>query len=99
MFHNYVLIVFFSFSVFASLTIPHFDIIISLIASVCLCILGISLPGVMDMCLRYPNNYGPGRIAQVRDIFLIFFGILACISGIVNAGLSIYYRYTGAAQI
>ncbi|KAI9588529.1 proton-coupled amino acid transporter-like protein CG1139 [Glossina fuscipes] len=86
-------------TMFASLTIPHFDIIISLVSSVCLCVLGISLPGIMDMCLRYPNNYGPCHIAQVRDIFLICFGVTACLAGIVNAGVLIYYRYTGEVRV
>uniref|UniRef100_A0A1A9W4N6 Amino acid transporter transmembrane domain-containing protein n=1 Tax=Glossina brevipalpis TaxID=37001 RepID=A0A1A9W4N6_9MUSC len=86
-------------TMFACLLIPHFDIIISLVASVCLCILGISLPGIMDMCLKYPDNYGRWRIVQMRDIFLISFGFIACLAGIVNAGVTMYYRYTGEIRV
>ncbi|CAB3258805.1 unnamed protein product [Arctia plantaginis] len=65
-----------------AVSIPKLGPFISLMGALCLSLLAIVFPGIMDMCLWYPNNYGAAKYKLLRDIFIIFFGLICLFSGV-----------------
>lgn len=75
-----------------AVAIPYLNLFISLIGALCLSMLGIAFPALIEICLRYPDKFGRMYYILVRDVVLVIVGILAgglgtflAIVGIVNA--------------
>lgn len=64
-----------------ALTIPLLGLFISLFGAFCLSALGIAFPAIMELCVKWPNDLGPGNIVLVKDIALIIFGITGLLAG------------------
>lgn len=61
--------------------VPRLELFISLFGAFCLSALGIAFPGIIEMCVLWPDKFGPFKFILVRDILLIVFGIFALILG------------------
>ncbi|KAL3274754.1 hypothetical protein HHI36_019541 [Cryptolaemus montrouzieri] len=64
-----------------ALTIPLLGLFISLFGAFCLSALGIAFPAIMELCVKWPDQLGPGNIILVKDIALIIFGITGLLAG------------------
>uniref|UniRef100_A0A8D8WBX1 Proton-coupled amino acid transporter 4 n=1 Tax=Cacopsylla melanoneura TaxID=428564 RepID=A0A8D8WBX1_9HEMI len=61
--------------------VPRLELFISLFGAFCLSALGIAFPGIIEMCVLWPDKFGPCKFILIRDILLIIGGILALILG------------------
>lgn len=57
----------------------------SLLGSFCLSFLGIILPALMDICIKYPDHFGRFNISLVKDIFLILLGMVGGTLGTIES--------------
>lgn len=64
-----------------AVAVPHLGPFISLFGAFCLSLLGIIFPGLMDLCIWYPNNYGVLHYKCIRDVFIMIIGIACLFSG------------------
>ncbi|KAK9701361.1 Transmembrane amino acid transporter protein [Popillia japonica] len=67
--------------VFAA-TVPMLGLFVSLLGAITLSHLLFIFPGLLDLCTRYPNNYGRGKIYKYRSIFLICYGYIGLLTGV-----------------
>ncbi|EDW54660.1 GM18715 [Drosophila sechellia] len=72
---------------------PDFGLLLSFVGSFCLAQLGLILPGVVDICLRYEEDYGPGRIFLIRSMLFICMGLAGGVAGTVVTLQTLYARY------
>lgn len=68
-----------------AITIPLLGLFISLFGAFCLSALGIAFPAIMDICVKYPNNFGPGKWYLIKDVLLIIFGLAGLLAGSFSA--------------
>ena len=64
---------------------PTLGPIIGLLGSFCLSISAIIYPAVVDMCVYYPDQYGPARYKIFLDILIILFGFACCVCGVYTS--------------
>ncbi|XP_013144910.1 PREDICTED: proton-coupled amino acid transporter 4-like [Papilio polytes] len=64
-----------------AVAVPHLGPFISLFGAFCLSLLGIIFPGLMDLCIWYPNNYGVLHYKCIRDVFIMIIGVACLFSG------------------
>lgn len=77
----------FFFSVLLAISVPQLALFISLFGALCLSVLGIAFPAVMEICVLYPDRLGRCYIVIIRNIILIIIGMFALITG-TNKSLS-----------
>lgn len=79
------------------MAIPNLGVFISLFGALCLSALGISFPGLMEMCVRWPEKrLGRCYWVLIKDILLIIAGLLALIVGTYTALLEIIKTEEGS---
>lgn len=64
-----------------AVAIPRLGLFISLFGALCLSVLGLAFPAIMELCVLYPNNYGRFNYVLIKDILLIIFGFLGLVAG------------------
>ncbi|XP_059059749.1 proton-coupled amino acid transporter-like protein CG1139 [Achroia grisella] len=64
-----------------AVAVPRLGPFISLFGAMCLSLLAIVFPGLIDVCVWYPTTYGPCKYKLLRDIIIILLGMFALISG------------------
>ncbi|XP_035436399.1 proton-coupled amino acid transporter-like protein CG1139 isoform X1 [Spodoptera frugiperda] len=64
---------------------PSLGPFIGLIGSLCLSTAAIMFPAIIDICVFYPDQYGPAKYKLFSDIFIIIFGIFCCFSGVYTS--------------
>lgn len=64
-----------------AMTIPLLGLFISLFGAFCLSALGIAFPAIMELCVKWPDQLGPGNVILYKDIALIIFGISGLLAG------------------
>lgn len=69
-----------------AIAIPYLNHFISLIGALCLSMLGIAFPALIEICILYPDNFGKMKYILFRDVILILIGIFA---GGLGTGLAI----------
>ncbi|EDX10015.1 GD14272 [Drosophila simulans] len=80
-------------SVLVAIQYPDFSLLLSFVGSFCLAQLGLILPGIVDICLRYEEDYGPGRIFLIRSMLFICMGFAGGVAGTVVTLQTLYARY------
>jgi len=66
--------------VFAA-AIPQLGLFISFFGSFCLSILGIAFPAIIELCVLWPDQLGPGRYIMWKDIAIILAAFACLVSG------------------
>ncbi|XP_011505457.1 PREDICTED: proton-coupled amino acid transporter 1-like [Ceratosolen solmsi marchali] len=64
-----------------AIAVPRLGLFISLFGAFCLSALGIAFPGIIDICVLWPDNFGPYKYILIKDIGLIIFGCTGLIVG------------------
>lgn len=52
----------------------------------------------MEMCVSFPDQFGPGRIRLLKDIFLFVVGVVGLVVGTYTALDGIVRSFMPAAQ-
>ncbi|XP_054733993.1 proton-coupled amino acid transporter-like protein CG1139 [Anastrepha obliqua] len=71
---------------FCAVAIPDLSLFLSLVGSLCLSILGLIFPALLQICVQYGSGYGKWKIKLIKNIILVAFGIFG---GIVGTSVSI----------
>lgn len=72
---------------------PNLGAFMGLLGALCLSMVAILFPAVMDICIYYPNQYGNLNYKLLIDIFIIIFGIICCCSGVYTSLLEMAETY------
>ncbi|CAH1713514.1 proton-coupled amino acid transporter-like protein CG1139 [Aphis gossypii] len=65
-----------------AVAIPLLELFISLFGALCLSVLGIGFPALIEICVLWPDrNFGRFNYVLIKDIILIIIGILALVLG------------------
>lgn len=68
-------------TVVLAINVPYLALFISLFGALCLSVLGIAFPAVMEICVLYPDQLGFCYNVILRNLVLIFIGLFALITG------------------
>ncbi|GJQ67749.1 hypothetical protein Trydic_g16554 [Trypoxylus dichotomus] len=69
-------------SVVLAATIPMLGLFMSVFGAIELSFLLFIFPAILDICTRYPNNYGRFQIYKARDYFFIVYGVIGLVTGV-----------------
>lgn len=72
-----------------AVAVPRLGLFISLFGALCLSALGICFPALMEMCVSFPDKFGPGRVRLLKDVLLFIVGVVGMVAGTYTALLSI----------
>jgi len=64
-----------------AIAIPRLGLFISLFGALCLSVLGLAFPAIMEICVLYPNHLGKYNYILYKDILLIIFGVVGLVAG------------------
>lgn len=64
-----------------AVAIPNLELFISLFGALCLSALGIAFPAIIELCVYWPDKFGPCKYIFIKDLLLILCGILGLIVG------------------
>lgn len=81
MLSTFLLFLFSSFTVFLAISVPRLALFISLFGALCLSVLGIAFPAVMEICVLWPDNLGRFNHVVIRNLLLIAVGGLGLVAG------------------
>lgn len=81
------------FSVILAVSIPQLGLFISLFGALCLSALGIIFPALMEICVSFPKNFGPGHVKLVKDIVLLIIGVIGLLAGTYATLLEIVHTF------
>lgn len=85
---------FYLLTVILALYVPLLALFISLFGALCLSVLGIAFPAVMEICVLYPDQLGKCYNVILRNIVLIAIGLFAGITGTHKSLVDIYVAIT-----
>ncbi|KAH8366847.1 hypothetical protein KR200_012147, partial [Drosophila serrata] len=68
-------------SVLVAMRYPDFWMLLSFVGSFCQAQLSFIIPGILNLCVRYEEGYGPGRILFWRSMIFIGGGLIGGITG------------------
>lgn len=68
-------------AVLLAVAIPRLGLFISLFGALCLSVLGLAFPAIMEICVKYPDNFGAFYYVLWKDILLILFGVAGLVIG------------------
>lgn len=75
------------------MAIPRLGLFISLFGALCLSALGIAFPAIMEICVRWPDQLGPGKLILWKDIVLILLGFVGLAAGTYTSVRDIIYSF------
>ncbi|XP_073949825.1 proton-coupled amino acid transporter-like protein acs isoform X2 [Choristoneura fumiferana] len=75
-----------------AIAVPSLGPVISLVGALCLSLLAVVFPALMDMCLWYPDKYGPCNYKLFRDLIIILCGIFSLVSGVYTSALEMIHE-------
>lgn len=64
-----------------AIEVPYLALFISLFGALCLSVLGIAFPAIMEICVLYPDKLGVCYNVILRNLVLIVIGMFALITG------------------
>lgn len=67
--------------VILAISVPLLSLFISLFGALCLSVLGLAFPALMEICVLYPDKFGKCNYKLWKDIFLVIFGIVGLVAG------------------
>lgn len=68
-------------TVLLAIYVPLLALFISLFGALCLSVLGIAFPALMEICVLYPDQLGRCYNVILRNLVLILIGMFALITG------------------
>ncbi|KAH8296229.1 hypothetical protein KR054_003384, partial [Drosophila jambulina] len=80
-------------SVLVAIQYPDFWLLLSFVGSFCLAQLGLIFPGILDLCVRYEEGYGTGRILLWRSMIFIVAGLAGGVAGTVASMRNLSDQY------
>ncbi|XP_026742220.1 proton-coupled amino acid transporter-like protein CG1139 isoform X2 [Trichoplusia ni] len=81
-----------------AVAVPRLGLFISLFGALCLSALGICFPALMEMCVSFPDKFGPGRVRLLKDVLLFIVGVVGLVAGTYTALLSIVRSFMPPAD-
>lgn len=66
------------FSVAVAISVPNLGLFISLVGAFCSSVLGLIMPPIFGICCNWAEGYGMFRWKLLKDLFLIFIGLVCC---------------------
>ncbi|XP_014206432.1 proton-coupled amino acid transporter-like protein CG1139 [Copidosoma floridanum] len=70
-----------------AISVPRLGLFISLFGALCLSALGIAFPAIIEICVLWPDKFGPCKFVLLKDITIIIFG---CIGLVVGTYISLF---------
>ncbi|KAF2882621.1 hypothetical protein ILUMI_23547 [Ignelater luminosus] len=64
-----------------AVSVPLLGLIISLFGAVCIPALELIFPALMDICVKYPDQFGKGKWVVITDVLMILGGLIGIFSG------------------
>ncbi|KAJ8717382.1 hypothetical protein PYW08_005781 [Mythimna loreyi] len=83
---------FVTLSFFICYIAPFQGPLVAFVGNLCTTMLQLVFPALMDVSLRYPNNYGIKNIHLYKDVSIIFLGLICFTFGAYNCGHLIHIR-------
>lgn len=77
-----------------ALIIPNLGLFISLVGALCISMLGFSIPGMMEICILWPDNFGKFNYMLWKNILVVLFGFAALLIGTVTTIIDIIDTYS-----
>ncbi|XP_015588620.1 proton-coupled amino acid transporter-like protein CG1139 [Cephus cinctus] len=78
-----------------AIAIPRLGLFISLFGALCLSALGIAFPAIIEICVFWPDKFGPCWWIFVKNILLILFGIIGLVVGTFVSMVDIINSFSG----
>ncbi|XP_004924926.1 proton-coupled amino acid transporter-like protein CG1139 [Bombyx mandarina] len=72
-----------------AIAVPQLGPFISLFGALCLSLLAVVFPGLIDVCIWYPDRYGLCYYKLLRDVFIIIAGLVCLVSGSYSSMIEI----------
>lgn len=91
---NFDLFFLFCLIVLLAISVPELGLFISLFGALCLSVLGISFPSLMEICVLYPDKWGRFNHVVIRNVLLIAIGLFALITGTNKSLTDIVKKFT-----
>lgn len=76
--------------------IPYIGLFISLVGALCISVLGIVCPALMEICILYQDKLTP--LTVVKNVFFIVVGIVGLLIGTYTSGRDIYAEIVKDSQ-
>lgn len=70
------------FTFILAVSIPFLGLVISLFGALCIPALELIFPALMDICVKYPDQFGKGKWVIITDALMIFGGLIGIFSGV-----------------
>ncbi|KAJ8737442.1 hypothetical protein PYW08_000037 [Mythimna loreyi] len=68
-----------------AVAVPQLGLFISLFGALCLSALGICFPVIMEICVSFPDKFGPFRLRLYKDVLLFVVGVIGLVAGTYSA--------------
>ncbi|XP_049307026.1 proton-coupled amino acid transporter-like protein CG1139 [Bactrocera dorsalis] len=68
-------------SVLIAVSCPSLTVILSLVGALCMSFLGLILPAILDICVKYETGYGPIKIYLLTSLLVAFLGLVGAVIG------------------
>lgn len=68
-------------AVLLAISVPRLALFISLFGALCLSVLGIAFPSLMEICVLYPDKWGRCCHVVIRNVILIVIGLFGLVTG------------------
>ncbi|KAJ0183598.1 hypothetical protein K1T71_000021 [Dendrolimus kikuchii] len=81
-----------------AVAVPRLGLFISLFGALCLSALGIIFPAIMEMVLSAISKAGRSRLLLLKDIVLLFVGVVGLVAGTYTALLAIVTSFQPKVQ-
>lgn len=85
------------FTFLIAAAVPHLGLFISLFGAFCLSILGLAFPAIMEICVLYPDKYGPMHFHLWKDLALVLFAFAGLTSGTYASMKDIIVTFSNTA--
>ncbi|XP_026743621.1 proton-coupled amino acid transporter-like protein CG1139 [Trichoplusia ni] len=72
--------------------LPFQTPLVAFVGNMCTSMLTLVFPAFMDLCLRYPDDYGAFNYIMFKDIIIFFMGMTSQIFGVFECSYLIYTR-------
>lgn len=93
-----VITIFFFFSVGVASAIPKLELFMELVGAVCLSVMGLLLPAIVETVWRWGRDLGPCNWILWKNCLIGIFSIIAMVSGVAYSIISLlehlWYAYS-----
>ncbi|XP_054740052.1 proton-coupled amino acid transporter-like protein CG1139 isoform X1 [Anastrepha obliqua] len=68
-------------TVLIGIACPKLTLVLSLMGALCMSCLGLILPAILDICVKYETGYGPLKLYLLLSTLSVFIGIVGAVAG------------------